>query len=118
MNGVYLRRHTPDLVHLISNSSIKTSFYTYCSTKARFILTNDEGLSITVCPASKNSVGNSFVEIFSSGWDKFNQFKDSYPIRSISIEYIHTDEEEDEYYSFTWFEIVPRLSLGLVGEYK
>lgn len=113
MNGFYLRKD--EMTNLISNLSIKTSYYARCSTKARFILTNGEGLSVTVCPANENTVDKSFVEIFSSGWDTYNQFKEPHPVRSISVEYIDPDDEED--YTFTWFEMVPRVSLGLVGVY-
>lgn len=112
MNGVYLRKH--ELTNLISNLSMKTSYYAQCGTKARFIFTNGEGLSVTACPASENSADSSFVEIFSSGWDTYNQFKEPHPVRSISVEYIDPDDEED--YTFTWFEMVPRVSLGLVGK--
>lgn len=110
MNGAYMRKHSPRKMHLISE--IKSSFATNCATKARFVFTNGEGLSVTACPASENSADNSFVEIFSSGWDSYNQFKDLHPMRSISIEYLDPDDED---YSFTWFEMVPRVSLGLVG---
>lgn len=112
MNGAYLRKH--ELTNLISSQNIRTSFITECPTRARFIFTNGEGLSITACPTSANSADNNFVDIFSSGWDSQDQFKGPQPIRSISIEYIDPDDEEN--YSFTWFEMMPRVSLGLVGK--
>lgn len=76
------------------------------------MFTNGEGLSITACPTTDNSVDYGFVEIFSSGWDSYNDFKDIRPVRSISVEYIDPDDQD---YQFTWFEIVPRVSLGLIG---
>lgn len=112
MNGAYLRKHTPTKSHLISESGMKTSYAIHCSTKARFVLTNGDGLSVTACPGRENSIDNSFVEMFSSGWDNHNDFKDIRPIRSISVEYIDPDELD---YQFTWFEMVPRIALGLVG---
>lgn len=115
LSGAYLRLHNAEQ-HIISNSSIKTSFPTYCNTNARFILTNGEGLSMTACPNSDNSADSSSVGIFSSGWHTFNQFAELHPIRSISVEYINTDEDEEEY-SFTWFELVPKVSMGLVGKF-
>lgn len=111
MNGAYLRSYNPIKSQGISESSYSSE----CLTKARFILTNGEGLSITICPSSKISAENSFVEIFSSGWESYNDFKDIQPIRSISIEYIDPDGQD---YEFTWFEITPRISLGLVGMLK
>lgn len=114
MTGAYLRSHNAEQ-HIISNSSIKTSFPTYCDTNARFILTNGEGLSKTACPYSDNSADSSSIGIFSSGWHTFNQFAELHPIRSISVEYINTGEDEEEY-SFTWFELVPKVSMGLVGK--
>lgn len=113
MNGAYLRKHSPKHRHLISEDDLKSSFSIHCATRARFVFTNGEGLSVTACPASENSADNSFVEIFSSGWDSSNDFKEIKPIRSISVEYIDPDEED---YQFTWFEMVPRVSLGLVGK--
>lgn len=113
MNGAYLRKHSPSKPHLISESGLKSSYTIHCSTKARFILTNGEGLSITACPTIENSADSSFVEIFSSGWDTYNEFKDEHPIRSISVEYMDPDDQD---YQFTWFEMVPRVSLGLVGK--
>lgn len=112
MNGAYLRKHIPIKSHLISESGLKSSYATHCITKARFVFTNGEGLSITACPLNENAAENSFVEIFSSGWDSYNDFKDVHPIRSISIEYLDPDDQD---YQFTWFEMVPRISLGLVG---
>ncbi|XP_031626059.1 uncharacterized protein LOC116342540 [Contarinia nasturtii] len=111
MNGVYLRKHNP--INLISESGLKSSYAAHCPTKARFVFTNGEGLSITACPSTENSADYGFVEIFSSGWESYNDFKDVHPIRSISIEYIDPDDQD---YQFTWFEIVPRVSLGLVAE--
>lgn len=113
MNGAYLRKHSPKQRHLILEDNLKSSFAIHCPTRARFVLTNGEGLSVTACPASENSADNSFVEIFSSGWDSSNDFREIKPMRSISIEYIDPDEED---YQFTWFEMVPRVSLGLVGK--
>lgn len=112
MNGAYLRKHSSTKSHLISESGLKSSYAVHCSTKARFVFTNGEGLSITVCPAHENSLDNSFVEMFSSGWDSYNDFKDVQPIRSISVEYLDPD---DQNYQFTWFEMVPRVALGLIG---
>lgn len=112
MNGAYLRKHTPIKSHLISESGMKSSYATHCPTKARFVFTNGEGLSITACPQNENEADNSFVEIFSSGWDTYNDFKDVHPVRSISIEYLDPDDQD---YQFTWFEMVPRVTLGLVG---
>lgn len=116
LTGAYLRLHNAEQ-HIISNSSIKTSFPAYCSTNARFILTNGEGLSVTACPYSDNSADSNSVGIFSSGWHKFNQFAELHPIRSISVEFLNTDEDEEEY-SFTWFELVPKVSMGLVGKFQ
>lgn len=115
MNGAYLRKHSSTKSHLISESGLKSSYAVHCSTKARFVFTNGEGLSITVCPGHQNSLDNSFVEMFSSGWDSFNDFKDVQPIRSISVEYLDPD---DQNYQFTWFEMVPRVALGLIGMKK
>lgn len=112
MNGAYLRKHTPTKSHLISESGIKSSYAIHCSTKARFVITNGDGLSITACPGTENSVDNSFVEMFSSGWETHNDFKEFRPIRSISIEYLDPDDQD---YQLTWFEMVPRVALGLVG---
>lgn len=114
MNGAYLRKHSSKHTHLISDSGLKSSFSVHCPTRARFVFTNGDGLSVTACPSHPNSADNSFIEIFSSGWDTLNDFKESMPnpIKSISIEYIDPDEED---YQFTWFEMVPRVSLGLVG---
>lgn len=68
---------------------------------------------MTACPASENSAGNDYVDIYSSGWvDTFEQKEPALP-REISIEYLYPDREE---YIVTWFEMVPRVSLGLVGE--
>lgn len=113
MSGAYLRKHSPIKSHLISESGLKSSYATHCSTKARFILTSGEGLSITACPSIVSLADNNFVEIFSSGWDTYNDFKDEHPIRSISVEYMDPDDRD---YQFTWFEMVPRVSLGLVGK--
>lgn len=112
MNGAYLRKHSSTKSHLISESGLKSSYAIHCSTKARFVFTNGEGLSITACPGHENSLDNSFVEMFSSGWDSYNDFKDVQPIRSISVEYLDPD---DQNYQFTWFEMVPRVALGLIG---
>lgn len=112
MDGAYLRKHSPMQSQLISQSGSKSSYAAHCTTKARFVLTNGDGLSITACPSSGTSAENSFVEIFSSGWETFNDFKDVHSTRSISIEYINQDDQD---YQFTWFEIVPRISSGLVG---
>lgn len=93
---------------------MKTSFYSECQTSARIILTNGEGLSVTACPISDNSADDNYVDIYSSGWyDSFEQ-KTPVPSREISIEYLYPDREE---YTVTWFEMVPRVSLGLVGTY-
>lgn len=109
-----MRRHNAGN-HMISNSSMKTSYSSDCQTSARIILTNGEGLSVTACPASENSAGNDYVDIYSSGWvDTFKQKEPVLP-REISIEYLYPDREE---YIVTWFEMVPRVSLGLVGEYR
>lgn len=113
MNGEYLRRHSPIKSLLVSESGLKSSFATHCSTKARFILTNGDGMSITVCPAIGSVADSDFVEIFSSGWDTYNDFKEENPIRSVSVEYMDPDDRD---YQFTWFEMVPRVSLGLVGK--
>lgn len=115
MNGAYLRKHSSTKSHLISESGMKTSYAVHCSTKARFVFTNGEGLSITVCPEHENSLDSSFVEIFSSGWDSYNDFKVERPIRSISVEFLNPDDQD---YQFTWFEMVPRVSLGLVGAFN
>lgn len=112
MNGAYLRKHTPTKSHLISESGLKSSYAIHCSTKARFVFTNGEGLSITVCPGHENSNDDSFVEMFSSGWESYNDFKEERPERSISVEYLDPDDQD---YQFTWFEMVPRVALGLVG---
>lgn len=99
---------------MISNSSMKTSYSSNCETNSRIILTNGEGLSVTACPASENSAGNDYVDIYSSGWgDNFEQ-KDPIPSREISIEYLYPDREE---YTVTWFEMVPKISLSLLCEY-
>lgn len=113
MNGAYLRKHSPNKSHLISESGLKSSYAIHCPTKARFILTNGEGLSITACPEIESTDDNNLVEIFSSGWDTYNDFKNEHPIRSISIEYMDPDDRD---YQFTWFEMTPRISLGLVAE--
>lgn len=114
MNGVYLRKHSSKQMHLISDAGLKSSFTVGCPTRARFVFTNGDGLSVTACPAHPNSADNSFVEIFSAGWDTLHEFKDTNPnvVKSISVEYIDPDEED---YQFTWFEMVPRVSLGLIG---
>lgn len=112
MSGSYLRKHSPIKSHLISESGMKSSYTLHCPTKARFVFTSGDGLSVTACPISSNSDDNSFIEIMSSGWDNINDLKDMRPIRSISIEYIDPD---DQNYQFTWFEMVPRVSLGLIG---
>lgn len=103
-------------MHLISDAGLKSSFTVECPTRARFVFTNGDGLSVTACPAHPNSADNSFVEIFSSGWDTLHEFKDTNPnaVKSISVEYIDPDEED---YQFTWFEMVPRVSLGLIGTF-
>lgn len=112
LNGVYLRRHNA-VNHMISTSSIKTSFASECSTSARIILTNGEGLSVTACPASENVGDGQYVDIYSSGWEDSFEQRDVAPSREISVEYLYPDREE---YVVTWFEMVPRVSLGLVGE--
>lgn len=106
MNGAYLRKHE-------SISFVPSSFNRECSTRARFILTNSDGLSITVCPYSVESGNRNFVEIQSSGWDEYNKFGSTPKDRSISVEYINLDDEQD--YVFTWFEMQPEMTLGLVG---
>lgn len=98
---------------MISTSSIKTSFASECSTSARIILTNGEGLSVTACPASENVGDGQYVDIYSSGWEDSFEQRDVAPSREISVEYLYPDREE---YVVTWFEMVPRVSLGLVGE--
>lgn len=109
---MYLRKHNAGN-HLISNSSIKTSYSSDCETSARIILTNGEGLSVTACPSSENSADSNYVDIFSSGWHDGFEHKEPIPSREISIEYLYPDREE---YIVTWFEMVPRVSLGLVGK--
>lgn len=98
---------------MISTSSIKTSFSSECQTNARIILTNGEGLSVTACPASENAGDGNYVDIYSSGWEDSFEQRDVAPSREISIEYLYPDREE---YVVTWFEMVPRVSLGLVGK--
>lgn len=112
LNGVYLRRHNA-INHMISTSSIKTSFASDCQTSARIILTNGEGLSVTACPVSENAADSNYVDIYSSGWEDSFEQKNVVPSREISIEYLYPDRET---YIVTWFEMVPRMSLGLVGE--
>lgn len=112
LNGVYLRKHNA-VNHLTSMSSIKTSFSSECQTNARIILTNGEGLSVTACPATENAADGNYVDIYSSGWDDSFEQKDSPPSREISVEYLYPDRQE---YIVTWFEMVPRVSLGLIGK--
>lgn len=43
---------------------MKFSYATHCAAKARLMVTNGEGLSITACPLNENEADNDFVEIF------------------------------------------------------
>lgn len=113
MNGAYLRKHESNSFVLTQSQSIRTSYNRECPTRARFILTNGDGLSITVCPFSVESRSRDFVEISSAGWDEYNTFGSTPKDRSLSVEYISPDDEQD--YVFTWFEIQPKTSMGLVG---
>lgn len=110
LNGIYLRKHNP-LLRVLDNSTIKQLSAAQCETKARIVLSNAEGVSITACPLSDNSAQDHYVEMFSAGWHDQHNFDEPLVSRAVSIEYINPDHED---YSFTWLELVPRPPMGLV----
>lgn len=114
MRGLYMRKNDP-AAPMKYNASLSVTTPIRCNTKSRVIISNSEGVSLTVCPLPDDTPHRHLVEVFSAGWTHKQPYFGIEPSKVISIEFIHPD---DGPYSFTWLEISkrPPPSYALVQE--
>lgn len=89
------------------NASLSAVTPIRCNTKSRVIISNSEGVTLTVCPLADDTTHRHVVEVFSAGWTHKHPHFGIEPSKVISIEFLHPD---DGAYSFTWLEISKRPS--------
>ncbi|XP_055630213.1 uncharacterized protein LOC129771009 isoform X2 [Toxorhynchites rutilus septentrionalis] len=109
LRGLFLRKIDPS-IPLRYNASLSTVTPIRCNTKSRVVITNSEGVSITVCPLPDDTTHRHVVEVFSAGWTQHQPYFESEPSRVISVEFLQPD---DGTYSFSWLELTRRPPPGL-----
>ncbi|XP_058836455.1 uncharacterized protein LOC131693017 isoform X2 [Topomyia yanbarensis] len=113
LRGLFLRRNNP-AVPMRYNASLSTVTPIRCNTKARVVITDGEGVSITACPLPDDTGHRHVVEVFSAGWSRKHPYFGADPSKVISVEFLHPDSGP---YSFSWLELSKRSpSFALVAE--
>ncbi|XP_052859858.1 uncharacterized protein LOC128267111 [Anopheles cruzii] len=114
LRGLFLRKFNPG-APLTYNASFSAVTPIRCYTKARVIITNGEGISVTACPLPDESKHQHVVEVFSAGWGRKHPFFGPETSRVVSVEFLNP---EDGQYAFSWLELTkrPTASYALVQE--
>ncbi|XP_055536271.1 uncharacterized protein LOC129724969 isoform X2 [Wyeomyia smithii] len=106
LKGLFLRRNNP-AAPMRYNASLSTVTPIRCNTKARVVITNGEGVSVTACPLPDDTSHRHTVEVFSAGWTRKHPNFELEPSKVISVEFLQPDHGE---YSFSWLELSKRPS--------
>ncbi|XP_038115047.1 uncharacterized protein LOC6050731 isoform X2 [Culex quinquefasciatus] len=104
LRGLLLRKNNP-AVPLEYNTSLSTVTPIRCPTKARVVITNSEGVSVTACPLPDDTSHRHVVEVFSAGWTRKHPHFGIEPSKVISVEFLQPDNGA---YSFSWLELTKR----------
>ncbi|XP_058457818.1 uncharacterized protein LOC131434755 isoform X2 [Malaya genurostris] len=114
LRGLFLRRNNP-ASPMRYNASLSTVTPIRCNTKARVVITNSEGVSVTACPLPDDTAHRHVVEVFSAGWNRKHPNFGAEPSKAISVEFL---QPENGPYSFSWLELSKRSfkSFALITE--
>ncbi|XP_016842459.1 uncharacterized protein LOC100122993 [Nasonia vitripennis] len=111
----------PDQYLYVKVPGMKASNRTKCETKNRIVVHTAGELYASVCPRPGPDARHTVVEVFSDGWTVSDRAmmvaagRDA--ARSIAVEYIIRQDEEEEEYGVTWLELTrrPSYSSALAG---